>query len=337
MPVTIPAKALRHAALLLALVAALPQALARGSFELRAFSLATFTSSPFATGQDLFTNGNPTAGLVFQTSGGTVAGMYGTGNGSFTGAAERSGAAPDFLGQQFGAGGLSFRYGDAGNATSNLTPAPYESRSLSLATAAVPSTALGLVDSQKGFEVDALWNFPALSAGESLILGLGGSSAGPGSDGANNYRDRLQIRLTTTLAGTSLLNFERQTRQDGVFTRTALESHALSSLPVDLAQVDYLYLQFWRGAPTPSDPNPGVAASVYFMDAAYDPVQDNPVVLYTFSFAATGTTFLDSRFSSVFNAASWLNPDPAAVPEPAQALLLVAGLALLAARRRRRR
>ena len=106
------------------------------------------------------------------------------------------------------------------------------------------------MDSQRGFNVLSLWSFSSLAAGESLMLGLGGTSNSVGTDGGGNYRDRLQIRYTANLAGTSFLNFELQSRQDGVFTRNALASRSLASLPVDLSQVDYLLLQLEREAPT---------------------------------------------------------------------------------------
>lgn len=316
----------RQAAVLLALAGTGAQALAHGTFELRYLGFDTFTASSRTSSDDLFANGNPMVGQVYQTPGGPVAGLYGPGVGAFTAGAERVGVASDWLGQQFGVGGLSYRYGDSADSTNNLTPAPYASRALSLATTAVPSTTLGLVDSQRGFDVISLWNYTALAPGESLLLGLGGSNAGPGSDGAINYRDRLQIRYTTNLAGVSFLNFEMQTRQDGFFTRTALASRAVDSLPVDLSQVDYLLFELSRELPSAADPNPGVEATVAFMDAAYDAVNDSPVVLYGFSFSVLGTTFLDNRYSVAFSSASWLSPDPSLVPEPSSAALWLAGL-----------
>ncbi len=323
-------RALWSGAAALVLLAAGPAALAQSTFELRYFMLDTFTPAVRFSSDDFFANGDPAAGLLYQTPSGPVAGRYASS--TFTAGAERAGPASDFAGQHFGAGGLGFRYADAALYPSNLTPSSYESHALSLTTTVVPGSALGLVDSQKGFELGSLWNFTTPAVGESLLLGIGGSSAGVGSDGAVNYRDRLQLRFVTNLAGVPLLNFDLQTRQDGVFTRTVLESHALSSLPVDLSQVDYLYLQLWRDAPSAADLNPAVHATVYFMDAAYDAVNDNLVVLHQLDFAATGTSFLDDRFSIAYNAANWLAP----IPEPANAALLLAGLAWLGLRARRR-
>ncbi len=314
------------------LLAGSAAASARGSHELRYFGLDTFNASSRTSSDDLFANGTPTTGLVFQTPTGPVAGVYGPGVGVFSAGAERPAAGADWLGQQFGVGGLSFRYADAVDNTTNLTPAPFQARSLSLATTAVPGTALGLVDSQRGFNVLSLWSFSSLAAGESLMLGLGGTSNSVGTDGGGNYRDRLQIRYTANLAGTSFLNFELQSRQDGVFTRNALASRSLASLPVDLSQVDYLLLQLEREAPTAGNPNPGVSASVSFMDAAYDAVNDSPVVLYGFTFSVLGATFVDNRFSAVFNAANWLDPEPSLVPEPSTAALWLAGLLWLGRR-----
>lgn len=319
-------------AVLAVLLAGSAAASARGSYELRYFGLDTFNASSRTSSDDLFANGSPASGLLFQTPTGPVAGVYGATVANFSAGAERAGVASDWLGQQFGVGGLSFRYGDAVNSTTNLTPAPYQSRSLSLTTAAVPGTALGLVDSQRGFNLMSLWSFSSLAAGESLQLSLGGTSNSVGTDGANNYRDRLQIRYTANLAGTSFLNFELQTRQDGVFTRSTLASRSLASLPVDLSQVDYLLFQLEREAPTAGDPNPGVSATVAFMDAAYDAVNDRPVVLYGFTFGVLGTTFLDNRFSVVTNAANWLDPEPSLVPEPSTAALWLAGLLWLGRR-----
>lgn len=324
----------RAGAVALALLATGSAALARNDYMLRYFGLDTRLGASVNSGEDAFANGNPATGLVFQTPGGTVAGVY-FGN-SFTAGAELAGPAGDFLGQQFGLGGLTYRYGDSVDSTTNLTPSPYQSRSLSLGTANVPNTALGLIDRTRSFDIVSGWNFQTPAPGESMLLITGGTGSTVGSTGSTNYSDRLQIRLTGNYqTGQAVLLFEQQARQDGVYTRTALESHALNSLPVDLSQVDYLVFEMWRDAPTAGNANPAVHALVNFMDAAYDAVNDQPVILYRLTFAATGTSFVDGRFANVQNAVTWLSPDPAAVPEPAAAALLLAGLTVLSLRRRR--
>ena len=120
--------------------------------ELRYFDLqtsSTFNNLPRATeGQDAFNNGNPYTGISYESSfngvlQSTTAGGYSAS--SFTAGAERSGAAADFAGTTFGVGGLSFRRGDATLNTSNLTPAPYNSYSLSL----IPSVPTGTSNSTR--------------------------------------------------------------------------------------------------------------------------------------------------------------------------------------------
>jgi hypothetical protein len=119
-------------ALAATLALAAPAAMGRSSFELRYLGLDT----PDGSGQDLFNDGSLATGLVYQTAGGPVSGSYGIQ--TFSAGAERAAPAPDFLGTQFGSGGLRFAHGDAVDATSNLTPAGYETRAVTLGTAGVP-------------------------------------------------------------------------------------------------------------------------------------------------------------------------------------------------------
>jgi len=60
----------RRQALALACVAVSAQALAASTFELRYFGLDTFTASSTTSSDDLFANGNPAVGLLFQTPSG---------------------------------------------------------------------------------------------------------------------------------------------------------------------------------------------------------------------------------------------------------------------------
>ena len=112
---------------------------------------------------------------------------------------------------------------------------------------------------------------------------------------------------------------------------------ALQDVDAQWSEADYLGLTLKRYAPTAGKPNPGVHATVDLLDAVYDPVTKDPVVLASYTFAAEGFTFLTpgegGRFSTVFNAATWLTP----VPEPATWVLMVIGLGVLGFGARRRK
>ena len=120
---------------------------ASGTPELRYFELSTTSPNGPAQswqGSDQFNNGDPYTGLTYERKASgfpTVSGSYRPS--TFTPGAEKSGAASDFVGTQFGGGGLSFRRGDAIESTTNLTPVGAKSYSTTLQPAVVSGTALG--------------------------------------------------------------------------------------------------------------------------------------------------------------------------------------------------
>ena len=173
--------------------------------------------------------------------------------------------APDFLGTQYGSGGLQFRHGDATDSTSNLTPAGYTAHSLSLAPQVVPGTALGLVNRDGWFNIDSAWNFAVPKPGEAILLGLAGTS-GP------DYIDRLRLRFVSDVTtGQPRFSFERESRSGSTLTRTMLESVALADVYTDGSEVAYLDPALWRDAPSTGTPNPGVHARVGFSTISTTP------------------------------------------------------------------
>jgi hypothetical protein len=294
-----------------------------GTFEQRNFWMeGTFPWGAGFTGEDLFTNGDPYSGITYERPGfpSTPGGYYPS---TFTPGAERTGPATDFLGTQFGLGGLKFRYGDATDATSNLTPPGYTARGLSTSPQPVPGTLLGVLSRDGRFDMDSAWNFTVPKAGESIVFGIGGT-------GGPDYIDRLQLRFGSDfLTGQPGFRFEQQSRSGSTLTRTVLGSVALEDVYSHWSEADYLDLELYRDAPTPGTPNPGVHAWVGLFDAVYDPVTKDAKLLASYTFDAQGLTFLTpgdaGRFSGVFNTAVWLTP----VPEPGTWALMVIGLGVL--------
>ena len=335
-----PSKSAAAAVLLTA--SALVQA-AHTDFQLRYLALDTVTAYQAAdtvgsTGYDKFNDGNPLTGMVYQPlyngapNGPVQSGGYTAS--TFTAGAEPAGASTDFLGQQFGVGGLAFRSGDATVSTSNLTPAGAVSSSLNLVPSVAAGTALGLVGSSSGFKLNSVWNYSALQPGESFQITLAGS-------GESNYVDRLQLRFGTDYStGLAFISFEQQTRSNfpaaPVLTRTRLASTTPSAIYANLAAVDYVGLQLQRDMPTATNANPTVRATVTLYDAALDGSGDLMPLAST-TFGMEGSTFQGSgAFQSVFAAGSWVDA-ASPVPEPnalSLTLLGVVGLGTWARRSR---
>lgn len=291
-------------------------------YQVRYFELESWHQY-YSDGQDVFANGDPLTGISYSTPNGNVAGSWTAYTAPFGPGAELTGPAGDFLGQQFGLGSLSFRSAYAGKTTTNLTPPGFDSYSLSLGPNAVPGTpGLGLVHKDAAFSVFAAWNFSVLQPGESFQLSISGT-------GGQNYADRLTLRYGTVQAtGLPFISYYQESRtgfpDHPIVSRTTLGSTTPGDIYADLADVDYIGLEFDRDTPAPSDPNPGVRATVVFFDAALNDAGDEPKILAEFSFDVAGKTFLTEGqdATGVFVAGNWLVP----VPEPASFGLCLAGL-----------
>ncbi len=307
---------------------------AQTTLQLRFLGLDTsnvfqVTNVQSSQGEDRFNNGNPLSGAQYQgyynggLNGAAQVGTYAA-TGTFAPGRELTGAASDFVGNASGVGSLAFAASDAAVNTSNLTPAGYASSVVALRPVNSAGNAIGLVGRSQGFDFTTVWNYSSLQPGEVLFHSLAGS-------GGTNYVDRLQIRSGKAVdTGLAFINFETQSSNAGVLTRTLLGSVTPSGIYANLAAVDYLGLNLSRDMPTTANPNPGVKASIVFFDAALNGT-GNLTRLADYSFSTLGQTFQGAGdFQSVFAAATWLAP----VPEPTPVVLLLFGLAVLALSRR---
>lgn len=304
---------------------------AQTTFQLRKLEISTSVQGPQIVGSqsdDSFNNGNPLSGLVHQPllngnpNGAPVTGGY-TQFGTFSPGRELSGPASDFLGG-FGIGSLAFARADAAINNTNLTPAEASVSTLTLRTAAPSGTSLGLVARNSGFSFFNAINYSAMLPGEVFQIAVNGS-------GGANYVDRLQIRYGTAFAtGLPFINFETQSSNAGVLTRTVLGSTTPANLYGNLPGVAYIGLALNRAMPTAANLNPGVQASVILFAAALNGTGDDLQELANYTFPTSGLTFQGSGDSqSVFSAATWTT----AVPEPGSAALLALGMAGLLIRR----
>ena len=111
----------------------------------------------------------------------------------------------------------------------------------------------------------------------------------------------------------------------------------------NLADVDYIGLSLFRDMPSAGNTNPSVQARVVLFDASLD-ANGGLRQLAVADFGQVSGTYrgnVTNGFSSPFNFASWLDPEPVVantrVPEPGStALVLVALLGLALSKRRTR-
>jgi hypothetical protein len=323
-------KLLLPAACMLAAVAHAQTAVQLRVMQLDTVTAYQVTNTLGSQSQDIFTNGNPLAGMVHQplfngmANGAPVTGGYAV-LGTFGAGRELTGPAPDFLGSNFGVGRLTFAAADAASNNTNLSLAGTNVSSLSYRPVTPTGTAFGLVGRSSGFDSFSVFDYSALLPGEAILVALAGS-------GGTDYVDRLQVRYGTSYAtGLPFINFETQSSTGGVLTRSVLGSTTPSSLYGNLPGVSYLGLSLHRDMPTTANPNPGVQASVTFLDAAVNST-GSLRQLATYTFATSGQTFQGSGdFQSVFTSVAWTT----AVPEPTSVPLMVLGLVALAGTRLR--
>ena len=152
-------------------------------------------SARYYEGRDFFNNGNPLNGMVYTypATGAQLTGGYLPS--TFPPDSELSGPAPDFLGTTFGAGGLSFRFQDATDSNTNLTPPGYDAKAINLRLKfldprppdSVPGASFeGLLFKASSFETITAWNFLIPDAGAAYGLRIDGGTAADGS-----FQDRL--------------------------------------------------------------------------------------------------------------------------------------------------
>lgn len=308
-------------------VAALTTSLApaQQSYDLRVFSVAAgwqCCGQPAATSfEDLFNNGDPLVGGVY---GGTVtgSGSYSAVNAGFSPGAELDGPAPDLPGTLGGIGRLRLSLADATPAPSNLdTPGNVSMTNRLALNDPGPGSLLNRAES---FEVTLTWNFTTPDAGSYYGLRLNDNPSLVLTPGIA-FNDLIDLRVVRGSAGQPMVNVRRLSF-DGA-TLTASDSLSMSvagSLLPGYTLADVAFIQLTQHFQADPVGQPYLWPSFTLVGSALDLVGQG-------SFTQPLTLFNGEDVTRASAGVSYT----VAVPEPAAATLLFAGLLALGVLRRR--
>lgn len=314
-------------ALFSALLSLAGAAVAQQSYDLRVFTTRVgfpCCDSDVAAIQstDLFNNGNPLAGPAWVGAPGTVS--YTPQNAGFSPGSELSGPDSDFYGNTYGVGRLRLSVADATPVASNLD-AP---GTVTLANRIrLDSPGLGpLLNRGQSFEVATYWNFTTPDAGSSYGIRLTDNPVLAAVPGSPAFNDLIDLRVVRNSAGQPLVQLRRLVWDGNLFTipevyaqdiaAALFAGHTLGDVAVIELNQHY---------------NTGIGASPYLLTMFnLNDASGNQIGHY--QFGQNLTIFNGEDFSRVVAGANFTVP----VPEPATGLMLLGGLAVLGAARRRR-
>ncbi len=298
---------------------------AQQSYDLRVFGITTgwpcCGQTASVSFEDLFTNGDPLIGGVYGiTLSGS--GSYSAVNAGFSPGAELNGPASDPAGTLAGIGRLRMSLADATPSPSSLDPAGTVSMTNRLA---LNNPGPGsLLNRTEPFDVTLAWTFTTPDAGSYYGLRLNDNPSLVLTPGVA-FNDLIDLRVVRGGAGQPTVNVRRLSYDGATLTASdAMSMPVAGSLYSGHTLADVAYIQLSLHYTADPVATPAVLPSFTLIGSTLETVGQG-------SFAQPLTLFNGEDFTRASAGVSYT----VAVPEPAAATLLVAGLLALGVLRRR--